>query len=104
MYDIVNTFTITSASVMADGPVFDGAAGAIRLAVGGDFRKEHSDGTNIVDGKENRGREVAAAFLNSRHRSWPGGRAQMSIAWICRSLVATTGIAMRVRPLTRKWA
>ena len=61
--DVVNTFTTTSANVIADGPVFDGTAGAIRLAVGGDFRKEHSDGTNIGDGKENRGREVAAAFF-----------------------------------------
>jgi outer membrane receptor protein involved in Fe transport len=63
VYDVVNTFTIKTASVMADGPVLDGAAGAIRLAVGGDFRKEHSDGTNIADGKESRGREVAAAFF-----------------------------------------
>jgi outer membrane receptor protein involved in Fe transport len=63
VYDIVNTFTITSANVIADGPVFDGPAGAFRLAVGGDFRKEHSDGTNIIDGKENRGREIAAAFI-----------------------------------------
>ena len=61
--DVVNTFTTTSANVIADGPLFDGAAGAIRLAVGGDFRKEHSVGTNIIDGKENRGREVAAAFF-----------------------------------------
>ena len=61
--EVVNTFSITSANVIADGPVFDGPAGAIRLAVGGDFRKEHSDGTNIVDGKENRGREIAAAFF-----------------------------------------
>jgi outer membrane receptor protein involved in Fe transport len=63
VYDVVNTFTTTSASVIADGPVFDGAAGAIRLAVGSDFRKEHSDGTNIADGKESRSREVAAAFF-----------------------------------------
>jgi len=61
--DIVNTFTTTSANVIADGPLVDGTAGAIRLAVGGEFRKEHSNGTNIIDGKENRRREVAAAFF-----------------------------------------
>ena len=61
--DDVNEFTTTSANVIADGPLFDGPAGAIRLAVGGDFRKEHSNGTNIGDGKESRGREVAAAFF-----------------------------------------
>ena len=49
--------------MIADGPLFDGTAGAIRLAVGGEFRKEHSNGTNIASGKENRGREVAAAFF-----------------------------------------
>jgi len=61
--DVVNTFTTTSANVIADGPLVDGTAGAIRLAVGGEFRKEHSNGTNIVDAKENRRREVAAAFF-----------------------------------------
>ncbi len=61
--EVVNTFTTTSANVIADGPLIEGTAGAIRLAVGGDFRKEHSDGTNIGNGKENRGREVAAAFF-----------------------------------------
>lgn len=61
--DVVNTFTTTSANVIADGPLVEGTAGAIRLAVGGDFRKEHSDGTNIGDGKESRGRQVAAAFF-----------------------------------------
>jgi outer membrane receptor protein involved in Fe transport len=63
VYDVVNTFTTTSANVIADGPLFDGTAGASRLAVGGEFRKEHSNGINIADGKENRRREVAAAFF-----------------------------------------
>jgi outer membrane receptor protein involved in Fe transport len=63
LLDDVNEFTTTSAKVIADGPLFDGTAGAIRLAVGGDFRKEHSVGTNIADGEENRSRQVAAAFF-----------------------------------------
>ena len=61
--DVVNTFTTTSANVIADGPLVDGTAGSIRLAVGGEFRKEHSNGTNIVDSEENRRRDVVAAFF-----------------------------------------
>jgi len=59
----VNSYTTTSVNVLADGPLVDGPAGAIRLAAGGEFRNDHSDGTNIGDGKESRGRQVAAAFF-----------------------------------------
>ena len=55
-------FITTMASVIADGPLFTVPAGAIRLAVGGDFRREHSLGLNIGFNPENRGRDVAAAF------------------------------------------
>ncbi len=55
-------FITTMASVIADGPLFNGPAGAIRLAAGGDFRREHSLGFNIGLNPENRGRDVAAAF------------------------------------------
>jgi iron complex outermembrane recepter protein len=55
-------FITTMASVIADGPLFTGPAGAIRLAVGGDFRREHSLGLNIGFNPENRGRDAAAAF------------------------------------------
>jgi iron complex outermembrane recepter protein len=59
----LNLFTTASANVIADGPLFIGPAGAIRLAVGSDFRKEHSVGLNIANGMENRGRHVAAGFF-----------------------------------------
>ncbi len=59
----VNVFTTTAASVIADGPLIAAAAGAIRAAVGVDFRKEHSVGRNIADGPENRGRQVYAGFF-----------------------------------------
>ena len=55
-------FTTTMASIIADGPLFTGPAGAVRLAVGGDFRREHSLGLNIGLNPENRGRDAAAAF------------------------------------------
>jgi outer membrane receptor protein involved in Fe transport len=55
-------FFTTMASVIADGPLFRGPAGAIRLAAGGDFRREHSLGLNIGLNPENRGRDAAAAF------------------------------------------
>jgi len=55
-------FITTMASVIADGPLFKGPAGAIRLAAGGDFRREHSLGLNIGLNPENRGRDAAAAF------------------------------------------
>jgi len=55
-------FMTTMASVIADGPLFKGPAGVIRLAVGGDFRREHSLGLNIGLNPENRGRETGALF------------------------------------------
>jgi iron complex outermembrane recepter protein len=62
-YQARNVFTTTLASVIADGPFFTGPAGPVRVAVGGDFRREHSTGLNIADGPENRGRDVWAAFV-----------------------------------------
>jgi iron complex outermembrane receptor protein len=59
----LNLFTTASANVVADGPLVNGPAGAIRLAVGSDFRKEHSVGLNIANGMENRGRQVVAGFF-----------------------------------------
>src|SRR5882672_6680195 len=59
----LNLFTTGSASVIADGPLVNAPAGAIRLAVGSDFRKEHSVGLNIANGMENRGRQVVAGFF-----------------------------------------
>jgi iron complex outermembrane receptor protein len=59
----VNSYTTTSVNVIADGPLVAENAGAIRLAVGGEYRNDRSDGTNIGDGKESRDRQVAAAFF-----------------------------------------
>lgn len=61
--DDSNVFTAASANVIADGPLFNGRAGAIRLAVGGEFRHEHSVGTNIVELPEDRERLVHAGFF-----------------------------------------
>jgi len=62
-YQALNVFTTTLASVIADGPMVTGPAGPVRVAVGGDFRREHSTGLNIADGPENRGRDVWAGFV-----------------------------------------
>jgi iron complex outermembrane receptor protein len=59
----LDVFTTTGASVIADGPLVSEPAGAIRAAVGADYRKEHSVGFNIAGGPENRGREVYAGFF-----------------------------------------
>jgi outer membrane receptor protein involved in Fe transport len=59
----VNLFTTAAANVVADGPLVNGPAGAIRLALGTDFRKEHSVGLNIANGVEDRGRHVLAEFF-----------------------------------------
>jgi iron complex outermembrane receptor protein len=61
--DDLNVFTTASANVIADGPLFDWRAGAIRLAVGGEFRHEHSTGINIGGGPEDRGRLVRSGFF-----------------------------------------
>jgi len=63
VYDALNVFTTASANVIADGPVFKGRAGEIRLAAGGEFRHEHSTGLNIADGPEDRGRLVRSGFF-----------------------------------------
>lgn len=61
-YQALNVFTTTLASVIADGSLVTGPAGPVHIAVGGDFRREHSSGLNIADQPENRGRDVWAAF------------------------------------------
>jgi iron complex outermembrane receptor protein len=59
----LNVFTTASANVIADGPLFNWRAGVIRLAVGGEFRHEHSAGINISENPENRGRLVRSGFF-----------------------------------------
>ena len=59
----LNVFTVASANVIADGPLFNWRAGAIRLAVGGEFRHEHSAGINISENPEDRGRLVRSGFF-----------------------------------------
>jgi iron complex outermembrane receptor protein len=59
----LNVFTAASANVIADGPLFNWRAGAIRLAVGGEFRHEHSAGINIAENPEDRGRLVRSGFF-----------------------------------------
>ena len=59
----LNVFTVASANVIADGPLFNWRAGAIRLAVGGEFRHEHSAGISIPETPEDRGRLVRSGFF-----------------------------------------
>jgi iron complex outermembrane recepter protein len=61
--DDLNVFTTASANVIADGPLFQWRGGAARLAVGGEFRHEHSVGINISENPEDRGRLVRAGFF-----------------------------------------
>jgi outer membrane receptor protein involved in Fe transport len=61
--DDLNVFTAASTNVIANGPLFNGRAGAIRLAVGGEFRHEHSVGTNIVENPEDRERLIRSGFF-----------------------------------------
>ena len=49
--------------MIADGPLFNWRAGTIRLAVGGEFRHEHSAGINISENPEDRGRLVRSGFF-----------------------------------------
>jgi iron complex outermembrane receptor protein len=56
-------FTSASADVIADGPILNWRAGVIRLAVGGEFRHEHSAGINISGNPEDRGRLVRSGFF-----------------------------------------
>jgi iron complex outermembrane receptor protein len=61
--DDLNVFTTASANVIADGPLLNWRAGVIRLAVGGEFRHEHSAGINISANPENRGRLDRSGFF-----------------------------------------
>jgi outer membrane receptor protein involved in Fe transport len=62
-YDDLNVFTTASANVIADGPILNWRAGVIRLAVGGEFRHEHSAGINISENPEDRGRLIRSGFF-----------------------------------------
>ncbi|MGH7878475.1 MAG: TonB-dependent receptor domain-containing protein, partial [Candidatus Binataceae bacterium] len=59
----LNVFTAASANVIADGPFFNWRAGAIRLAIGGEFRHDHSAGINISGNPEDRGRLIRSGFF-----------------------------------------
>src|SRR5207237_10652572 len=59
----LNVFTVATANVIADGPLFNWRAGAIRLAVGGEFRHEHSAGISIPETPEDRGRLVRSGVF-----------------------------------------
>jgi outer membrane receptor protein involved in Fe transport len=61
--DDLNVFTTASANVIADGPILNWRAGVIRLAVGGEFRHEHSAGINISGNPEDRGRLDRSGFF-----------------------------------------
>ena len=60
--DDLNAVTTTSANVIADGPLYSWRAGAIRLAFGGEWRREHSTGTNVAELPEDRLRLDRAGF------------------------------------------
>ena len=83
---VPDEFTTAMGSAIADGTLFAGPAGAIRLAVGGDFRREHSLGLNIALNPENRNRDAAAAFaelavpLLSAHAGSTLDRLSLSLA------------------------
>ena len=102
--DDLNVFTAASANVIADGPLFSWRAGAIRLAVGGEFRDEHSTGINIGGGPEDRGRLVRSGFFELAVPIWVRERAQQPIAWTCRWRVATTVTATPATLSIRRWA
>ncbi len=84
--DDLNVFTTPSANVIADGPLFNGRAGAIRLAVGGEFRHEHSVGTNIAELPEDRERLIRSGFFElavpvvAPHEGSTSGRLDLSLA------------------------
>jgi outer membrane receptor protein involved in Fe transport len=61
--DDLNVFTTASSNVYVDGPLYDWRAGTIRLAVGGEFRHEHSTGINISGNPEDRVRAVRSGFV-----------------------------------------
>jgi len=82
----LNVFTTASTNVIADGPLFDWRAGAIRLAVGGEFRHEHSAGTNIAELPEDRERLIRSGFFElavpvvAPHEGSTFGRLNLSLA------------------------
>jgi iron complex outermembrane receptor protein len=61
--DDLNVFTTASANVIANGPLLNWRAGVIRLAVGGEFRHEHSAGINISENPEDRERLIRSGFF-----------------------------------------
>jgi len=61
--DDLNVFKTASSGVYVDGPLYDLHAGPIQLAVGGEFRHEHSTGINIAENPEDRSREVRSGFV-----------------------------------------
>ena len=79
-------FTAASANVIADGPLFNWRAGAIRLAVGGEFRHEHSVGINIAELPEDRERLIRSGFFElavpvvGPHEGSTAGRLDLSLA------------------------
>ena len=84
--DDLNVFTAASANVIADGPLFNWRAGAIRLAIGGEFRHEHSAGTNIAELPEDRERLIRSGFFElavpvvAPHEGSTSGRLDLSLA------------------------
>jgi iron complex outermembrane receptor protein len=84
--DDLNVSTAASANVIADGPLFNGRAGAVRLAVGGEFRREHSVGTNIAELPEDRERLIRSGFFElavpvvGPHEGSAAGRLDLSLA------------------------
>ena len=58
----LNAVTTTSANVIADGPLYSWRAGVIQLAFGGEWRREHSTGTNVAELPEDRMRLDRAGF------------------------------------------
>jgi outer membrane receptor protein involved in Fe transport len=84
--DDLNVFTAASANVIADGPLFNWRAGAIRLAVGGEFRHEHSAGTNIAELPEDRERLIRSGFFElavpvvAPHEGSTAGSLDLSLA------------------------
>jgi outer membrane receptor protein involved in Fe transport len=61
--DDLNVLTSTSANMIADGPLYNWGAGVIRLAFGGEWRREHSTGTNVAELPEDRKRLDRAGFV-----------------------------------------
>ena len=83
----VSVSTISSGSLVADGPLVQEAAGVVRLAVGADYRYEHALDFDNQGGYENRSRNVSAGFFEfavpltaPRPGAATAGRLDMSVA------------------------